>query len=70
MPIQHQARQIGKREQEIASGARMRATCWFNAAMASFNLARPADARRYADKVAADEQFGDRARELLTRLAR
>jgi tetratricopeptide (TPR) repeat protein len=68
MPAQRQARQIGKRQQEIDSGARMRATCWFNAAVASFNLARPADVRRYADKVAADEQFGDRARELLTRL--
>jgi hypothetical protein len=31
---------------------------------------RPADARRYAAKVAVDEQFGDRALKLLTRLAK
>ena len=62
------ARQIARREQQIKSAVRMRATCWFNAAVANFNLLKPAEARRYAEKVAADEQFGQRAGELLARL--
>ena len=46
----------------------MRATCWFNAAVANFNLSRPEESRRYAEKVAADEMFGERARDLMARL--
>ena len=46
----------------------MMATSWFNTAVACYNLSRKAEARQYAEKVAADEQFGDRARELLSRL--
>jgi hypothetical protein len=37
--------------------------------VAYFNLAKPADARRYAEKLAGDEQFGKRARELMGRIA-
>jgi tetratricopeptide (TPR) repeat protein len=62
------ARQIARRQQQIASVVRMRATCWYNAAVANFNMSRPDDARRYADKVAGDEQFGERARTLVGRL--
>src|SRR5581483_10004931 len=47
MPADKQARQIAKREQTIAANARMRATCWFNASVASFNLKRSDDARRF-----------------------
>jgi hypothetical protein len=46
----------------------MMATSWFNTAVAYFNLSRKSDARQYAEKVAGDEQFGERAKELLTRL--
>src|SRR6185436_9229347 len=67
-PEARKARQIATREQQIAVAGRMRATCWFNAAVASFNLSKPGEARRYAEKVVADEQFGERARDLLTRV--
>jgi tetratricopeptide (TPR) repeat protein len=62
------ARQIARRQQQIAAAVRMRATCWYNAAVANFNMSRPDDARRYADKVAGDDQFGERARDLVGRL--
>ena len=61
-------RQIAKRERQIAAGRRMMATSWFNTAIAYYNLSRKDDARQYAERVASDDQFGDRARELLTRL--
>jgi tetratricopeptide (TPR) repeat protein len=67
-PPARKARKIAKREQSIAVGRRWIATSWFNTAVAYFNLARPADARPYAERVADDEQFGARARELLGRL--
>ncbi len=62
------ARQVTRREQQIANGRRMRATSWFNTAVAFYNLSKPDDAREYAAKVETDEQFGDRARDLLRRL--
>jgi len=46
----------------------MRATSWFNTAVAYYNVSRPADAREYAEKVVDDQQFGERARELIARL--
>ena len=63
-------RQVAKREQQIAANARMRANAWFNAAAASFNLGKSADARAFAEKVLDDLQFGERARDLIARLAR
>ena len=68
MPPDTAARQIARREQTIANNARMRATCWFNAAVASFNLKKPDDVRKYGEKVADDEQFGQRIKDLLSRL--
>ena len=65
---ERQFRQIRKREQEIAKGRRMTATSWFNIAVSYFSLSRKDEARQYAEKVADDEQFGERARELLSRL--
>jgi len=62
-----QARLIASREQRIGSGRRMIAQATFNTAVAYLNLSRDADARPYAEKVADDEQFGERARELLSR---
>lgn len=67
-PPARQARQIARREQQIAEATRMIATSWFNTAIAYFNLERKAEAREFAEKVSADEQFGERARELLSRL--
>ena len=63
-----QARQIARREQQLAAQARMRATSWFNTAAACFNLTRYMEARQYAVLVLDDPQFGDRARDLLSRL--
>jgi tetratricopeptide (TPR) repeat protein len=67
-PPERQQRRIARREQQIASARRMRVTSWFNIAVASYNLSRKDDARQYAEKVADDDQFGERARELLGRL--
>ena len=65
---ERQARQIARREQQLAANIRMRATSWFNTAAGSFNLSRHDEARRYAERVIDDPQFGDRARDLLARL--
>jgi tetratricopeptide (TPR) repeat protein len=67
-PPARQARQIARREQQIASGRRMLAQSSFNTAVAYYNLSQYADARPFAEKVAADEQFGERAREIISRL--
>ncbi len=65
---ERKARQIAKREQQLVLGRRMLATSWFNTAVANFNLSRKTEAREYAQKVTDDEQFGARARDLLSRL--
>jgi tetratricopeptide (TPR) repeat protein len=67
-PPERQARQIRKREQQIASNRRTIMTSWYNIAVSYFSLSRTDDARQFAEKVVADEQLGERARELLTRL--
>jgi len=61
-------RQIAKRDQMIANNARMRATAWFNAAAASYNLGRQGEARAFAEKLVDDRQFATRAEDLLKRL--
>ena len=68
MTPERRARIIARREQQLVSESRMRATCWFNAAAANFNLARAEEARRFAEKVADDTFFGERARSMLDRL--
>jgi hypothetical protein len=68
MAPERKARIVARREQQLASDARMRATAWYNAAAANFNLARADEARRFAEKVADDAFFGERARSLLERL--
>ena len=65
---ERKARLIAKREQQMRTGSRMIATSLFNTAVAYFNLSRKADARQYAERVSSDEQFGERARELISRL--
>ncbi len=68
MAADRRARLVARREAQLVSNSRMRATAWYNAAAANFNLSRPADARRFAEKVADDAFYGDRARSLLERL--
>ena len=65
---ERKARQIAKREQQITEGRRMMATAWFDTAVAYYGLSKHEEARQYAEKVADDQQFGERARELLSRL--
>jgi len=67
-PATRVQRSILRRQQQIADARRKLATSWFNVAVASYQLARRDDARLYAERVADDEQFGERARDLLSRL--
>jgi tetratricopeptide (TPR) repeat protein len=67
-PPARKERQIARREKAIANGRRMIATSWFNTAVAFLNLSRKDDARQFAEKVIDDEQFADRAREILSRV--
>jgi tetratricopeptide (TPR) repeat protein len=67
---ERQARQIARREKRIADGRRMIATSWYNTAVAYYSLSRKDEARQFAEKVAADDQFGERAKEILTRLGK
>jgi tetratricopeptide (TPR) repeat protein len=69
-PPARQAQKIARREQYIAKGRRMQATSFYDIAVAYFNLSRKDDARRYAEKVSADEQFSERAKEILSRLSK
>jgi tetratricopeptide (TPR) repeat protein len=69
-PPERKARQIARREKRIADGRRMIATSWYNTAVAYYSLSRKDEARRFAEKVAADDQFGERAKEILTRLGK
>jgi hypothetical protein len=69
-PEPRKTRQIATREQQIATGVRMRATCWFNAAVGSYNTRKNDDARVYAAKLDGDTQYGDRARDLVSQLPR
>jgi len=61
-------RQIARREAQIAGAARMLVTSWFNIAVSNFNLGSRDEARRYAERVVDDEQFAERARDILKRL--
>jgi len=66
--FERRARLIAKREQQITTMQRLLAQSSFNTAVAYFNLARNAEARPFAERVADDEQFGERARDLLSRI--
>ncbi|MEQ1727408.1 MAG: hypothetical protein ABL982_03430 [Vicinamibacterales bacterium] len=68
MAADRRTRLVARREAQLVSNARMRATAWYNAAAANFNLSRAVEARRFAEKVADDAFYGDRARSLLERL--
>lgn len=68
IPEARKMRIIAARERQIASGIRMRANCWYNGAVANYNLSKRDDAKELAQRIADDEQLGERARELLARL--
>lgn len=68
IPEARKVRIIAARERQIASGVRMRANCWYNGAVANYNLSKREEAKELAQRIADDEQLGDRARELLARL--
>jgi tetratricopeptide (TPR) repeat protein len=70
MPDARKDHQIARRQQQIASAIRMRATCFFNAAVGNYNLSKPDEVRRFAERVVNDEEFGERARDLVSRTAR
>lgn len=63
-----QAREVAAREERIATGRRLLATVWFNSAVASYYSARMDDARMFAERVVADDEFGAPARTLLSRI--
>jgi tetratricopeptide (TPR) repeat protein len=67
-PPERKAKQIARREQKIAEAGRMLVTSWFNTAVAYYSLDQKPEARTFAQKVIDDDQFGARARELLSRL--
>jgi tetratricopeptide (TPR) repeat protein len=67
-PPARKAAKIARRRQYIAKGRRQMATSYFDTAVACYNLSRKDEAQQYAEKVAADEQFGERAKEILSRL--
>jgi tetratricopeptide (TPR) repeat protein len=67
-PPARKAGKIARREQYIAKGRRQMATSWFDIAVAYYNLSRKPEARQFAEKVVDDEQFGERARDLISRL--
>ena len=69
-PPERQARQIARREKRIAEGRRMIAASWYNTAVAYFSRTRKEEAGQFAGKVADDEQFGERAKAILARLAK
>ena len=46
----------------------MRANCWYNGAVANYNRSTRDEAKDLAQRIADDEQLGQRARELLARL--
>ena len=65
IPEARKARMIAGRERQIGNAIRMRASSWYNGAVAYYNLAKKDEARELAQKIADDEQFGERARQLL-----
>jgi hypothetical protein len=68
MAEDRRARQVARREEQIAAAGRMLAASWFNSAVAYFNLHQPEAARAFAERVIDDERFGARAREIVQRL--
>jgi tetratricopeptide (TPR) repeat protein len=58
------------RQQELTANQSMRMRAWFNVAVAAANAGDRATAVDYAERLASDEHFGERARQLLSQLRR
>ena len=43
-------------------------TSWYNTAVSYFSLSKKEQAREFAEKVNTDDEFGERARQLLAQL--
>jgi hypothetical protein len=67
-PEARKTRMIAGREERLTADTRMLASCAYNAAVSSYNLSKKDDARRFAEQIADDEQFGERAKRLLALL--
>jgi tetratricopeptide (TPR) repeat protein len=65
LPEARKARMIMSREQQILTATRMRASCWYNGAVANYNLTMKDVAKDLASKIVDDEQFGERAKQLI-----
>ncbi|HXD74481.1 MAG TPA: hypothetical protein VN628_12125 [Vicinamibacterales bacterium] len=66
LPEARRERMIMSREQQVLNAIRMRASCWYNGAVANYNLQQKNEARELAQKIADDEEFGDRAKRLIS----
>jgi tetratricopeptide (TPR) repeat protein len=62
--------QVASRNRQLTAATRMLVQAWFNSAIANARLDRTDEARRLAEQVADDDQFGARAKELLSQLSR
>jgi tetratricopeptide (TPR) repeat protein len=67
---ERKARGLASRNRQLLGATRMLVQSWFNTAIADSKLDRKDDARKFAEKVMDDEQFGARAKDLLAQLSR
>jgi tetratricopeptide (TPR) repeat protein len=67
---ERKARGLASRNKQLLGATRMLVQSWFNTAIADSKLDRKDEARRFAEKVMDDEQFGARAKDLLAQLSR
>jgi hypothetical protein len=67
-PLDRQTRQIKRREEQIASNRRMIVTSWYNTAVRLFQPINEGAGAEFAEKVITDDEFSERARQLLAQL--
>jgi tetratricopeptide (TPR) repeat protein len=67
LPEERKARQLARREQQMHNTVRRNANARFNAAVANFYLQRREEALHLASTLVEDEQFGERARLIVSR---
>jgi tetratricopeptide (TPR) repeat protein len=67
---ERKARGLASRNKQLLGATRMLVQSWFNTAIADSKLDRKDEARKFAEKVMDDDQFGARAKDLLAQLSR
>ena len=67
-PKARQERQIGRREDEMKANGRRVVVARYNTAVGLFNLARGDEALPFAERILDDDEFGERAGALVTRI--